>query len=83
MLVTLTQALPLETAAPAAVCMLFLSEFCGAMAAKDLRVINEQYPFTPLEFLPKTLRLPFEEGIAMLQADGLDVCLLACLVANL
>lgn len=37
-------------------------------------MINEQYPFPPLEYLPKTLRLPFDEGIKMLQEDGLDVC---------
>ena len=46
-------------------------------AAKQLGVINEQYPFKALQFLPQTLRLPFEEGIRMLQEDGLDVSPLA------
>ena len=45
----------------------------GSVAAQELNVINEQYPFQPLKFLPKTLRLPFEEGINMLKEDGLEV----------
>lgn len=41
--------------------------------ARELEVIGEQYPFEPLKFLPKTLRLTFAEGIQMLQEAGYDV----------
>ncbi len=43
-------------------------------AAWELEIIREQYPSQPLHFLPKTLRLPFEEGMRMLQEDGKEVC---------
>jgi L-ribulose-5-phosphate 3-epimerase UlaE len=36
-------------------------------------VIGEQFPFEPLQFLPKSLRLTFAEGIQMLQEAGYDV----------
>ena len=36
-------------------------------------MIAEQYPFEPLQYLPKTLRLTFEEGIALLQEAGVEV----------
>ncbi|KAL4421624.1 hypothetical protein ABPG75_010915 [Micractinium tetrahymenae] len=39
----------------------------------ELEVIGEQYPFEPLKFLPKSLRLTFAEGIQMLQEAGYDV----------
>ena len=39
----------------------------------ELSVINEQYPFEPLEYLPETLRITFAEGIKMLQDAGHDV----------
>lgn len=40
---------------------------------QELAVVGEQYPFEPLVFLPKTLRLTFAEGIQMLQEAGYDV----------
>ena len=39
----------------------------------ELAVINEQFPYEPLKFLEKTLRLTFAEGIQMLQEAGYDV----------
>jgi hypothetical protein len=51
-----------------------LNERC----ARELAVISEQYPFEPLKFLPKSLRLTFAEGIEMLQAAGYDVSLDLC-----
>ena len=41
--------------------------------ARELDVIGEQFPFQPLKFLPKSLRLEFAEGIQMLQEAGYDV----------
>lgn len=54
---------------------LFVHMFKGLneQYARELEVIGEQYPFEPLKFLPKTLRLTFAEGIQMLQEAGYDV----------
>ncbi|KAI4377862.1 hypothetical protein MLD38_015429 [Melastoma candidum] len=41
--------------------------------SNELEAIARQYPFEPLKYLEKTLRLPFQEGIEMLKADGVDV----------
>jgi len=41
--------------------------------AKELNVIRQQYPFEPLQYLPKTLRITFAEGIKMLQDAGHEV----------
>jgi aspartyl-tRNA synthetase len=51
---------------------LFVTLFDGlnASLSKELAVIAAQYPFKPLRYLRKTLRLPFEEGVAMLIAAG-------------
>ncbi|CAH8353161.1 unnamed protein product [Eruca vesicaria subsp. sativa] len=40
---------------------------------KKLEAIGKQYPFEPLKFLEKTLRLTFEEGIQMLKEAGVEV----------
>lgn len=40
---------------------------------KDLELIGQQYPFEPLQFQQQNLRLPFEDGIKMLQEAGYDV----------
>ncbi|CAL9748269.1 unnamed protein product [Musa acuminata subsp. burmannicoides] len=40
---------------------------------KELDAINRQYPFEPLKYLRKTLRLNFQEGIKMLQEAGVEV----------
>lgn len=42
-------------------------------AAKELASISEQFPFEPLEFLPKMLRITFAEGIKMLNDAGHQV----------
>ncbi|KAL0891348.1 hypothetical protein Bca101_015331 [Brassica carinata] len=39
---------------------------------KELEAIRKQYPFEPLKFLPKTLRLTFAEGIQMLKEAGVE-----------
>ncbi|PWA87034.1 class II aminoacyl-tRNA and biotin synthetases superfamily protein [Artemisia annua] len=38
-----------------------------------LEAISKQYPFKPLKYLRKTLRLTFEEGIQMLKDAGIEV----------
>ncbi|CAN8326736.1 unnamed protein product [Cochlearia groenlandica] len=40
---------------------------------KELEAIRNQYPFVPLKFLPKTLRLTFAEGIQMLKEAGEEI----------
>ncbi|CAF2047298.1 unnamed protein product [Brassica napus] len=40
---------------------------------KELEAVGKQYPFEPLKFLEKTLRLTFEEGIQMLKEAGVEV----------
>ncbi|KAL8053473.1 hypothetical protein ABFX02_05G074100 [Erythranthe guttata] len=47
----------------------FLNEECSEL----LEAINRQYPFKPLKYLRKTLRLSFEEGIQMLKEAGVEV----------
>ncbi|XP_049403476.1 aspartate--tRNA ligase 2, cytoplasmic [Solanum stenotomum] len=40
---------------------------------KELEAIGRQYPFEPLKYLRKTLRLTFAEGIQMLKEAGVEV----------
>ncbi|EFH52492.1 predicted protein [Arabidopsis lyrata subsp. lyrata] len=40
---------------------------------KELEAIGKQYPFEPLKFLEKTLRLTFEEGVQMLKEAGVEI----------
>ncbi|KFK29697.1 hypothetical protein AALP_AA7G167100 [Arabis alpina] len=40
---------------------------------KELEAVGKQYPFEPLKFLPKTLRLTFAEGVQMLKEAGVEV----------
>ncbi|XP_048622915.1 aspartate--tRNA ligase 2, cytoplasmic-like [Brassica napus] len=40
---------------------------------KELEAVGKQYPFEPLKFLEKTLRLTFEEGTQMLKEAGVEV----------
>ncbi len=42
-------------------------------AAEELSIIAEQYPVEPLQYLAKTPRISFEEGIKMLQEAGFEV----------
>ncbi|KFK40259.1 hypothetical protein AALP_AA3G351000 [Arabis alpina] len=46
-----------------------LNERCS----KELEAVRNQFPFQPLKFLPKTLRLTFAEGIEMLKEAGEEV----------
>ncbi|ESQ50911.1 hypothetical protein EUTSA_v10023019mg [Eutrema salsugineum] len=46
-----------------------LNERCN----KELEAVRKQYPFVPLKFLPKTLRLTFAEGIQMLKDAGVEI----------
>ena len=41
--------------------------------SKEIEVIKKQYEFEDFEFLPKTLRLPFSEGVKMLKEAGVEV----------
>ncbi|GAV63646.1 tRNA-synt_2 domain-containing protein/tRNA_anti domain-containing protein [Cephalotus follicularis] len=47
----------------------YLNENCK----KELEAVGRQYPFEPLKYLPKTLRLKFEEGIQMLKDANVEV----------
>lgn len=40
---------------------------------KELEAIERQYPFEPLKYLRKTLRLAFQEGLQMLKEAGMEV----------
>lgn len=40
---------------------------------KELEAIERQYPFEPLKYLRKTLRLTFQEGVQMLKEVGMEV----------
>ncbi|KAL9225015.1 hypothetical protein vseg_000987 [Gypsophila vaccaria] len=40
---------------------------------EELEAVSKQYPFTPLKYLRKTLRLTFEEGVQMLKEAGIEV----------
>ncbi|KAG2633765.1 hypothetical protein PVAP13_2NG296712 [Panicum virgatum] len=40
---------------------------------KELETINGQYPFEPLKYLEKTLKLTYEEGIQMLKEAGTEI----------
>lgn len=40
---------------------------------KELEAIGRQYPFEPLKYLRKTLRLTFAEGVQMLKEAGVEV----------
>nr|KJB06559.1 hypothetical protein B456_001G001300 [Gossypium raimondii] len=39
----------------------------------ELEAVGKQYPFEPLKYKPKTLRLTFEEGVQMLKDAGVEV----------
>lgn len=45
----------------------------GCFAASEIATIAEQFPVQPLQYLPKTLRIRFEEGMTMLQEAGFEV----------
>ncbi|XP_066313475.1 aspartate--tRNA ligase 2, cytoplasmic-like, partial [Miscanthus floridulus] len=40
---------------------------------KELETINRQYPFEPLKYLDKTLKLTYEEGVQMLKEAGTEI----------
>ncbi|KAK6254119.1 hypothetical protein QUC31_015839 [Theobroma cacao] len=40
---------------------------------KELEAVGRQYPFEPLKYKPKTLRLTFERGVQMLKDAGMEV----------
>lgn len=54
---------------------LFVTIFDGLNenCKKELHAINQQYPFEPLKYLRKTLRLTFPEGVQMLKEAGIEV----------
>ena len=56
-----------------AICQGTQIESCVRHAAQQLATIAEQFPVEPLQYLPKTLRLSFEEGMKMLQEAGFEV----------
>ncbi|XP_010436322.1 PREDICTED: aspartate--tRNA ligase 1, cytoplasmic-like [Camelina sativa] len=54
---------------------LFLPTFTkiNEMFSKELETVRKQYPFEPLKFHEKTLRLTFEEGIQILKEAGVEI----------
>ncbi|KAJ4707633.1 Aspartate--tRNA ligase, cytoplasmic [Melia azedarach] len=54
---------------------LFVTIFDGLnqRCKKELEAVGKQYPFEPLKYKPKTLRLTFEEGIQMLKNAGVEI----------
>ncbi|KAL9689055.1 hypothetical protein QQ045_033484 [Rhodiola kirilowii] len=54
---------------------LFVSMFdhLNEKCSKELEAVRQQYPFENLKYPRKTLQLTHEEGIKMLQEDGLEV----------
>lgn len=59
----------------------YTDKSCGCCTGKDLELIGQQFPFEPLQYQQKNLRLPFEDGIKMLQEAGYDVSCCAYLRA--
>lgn len=51
---------------------IYIFDQLNAQHAKELEVINAQHGFEPLKYLRPTLRLTYAEGVAMLQAAGID-----------
>ena len=49
-------------------------EIGNLFAGADLAVVNRQFPAEPLQWLPQTLRLPWEEGMRLLQEAGFQAC---------
>lgn len=49
-------------------------EIGNLCAGADLAVVNRQFPAEPLQWLPQTLRLPWEEGMRLLQEAGFQAC---------
>ncbi|RUS23134.1 hypothetical protein BC937DRAFT_92067 [Endogone sp. FLAS-F59071] len=54
---------------------LFVSIFTGLKERfhNEIEAVRRQYPFDDFEFLPKTLRLQYSEGIKMLQESGVEI----------
>ncbi|RWR91562.1 aspartate--tRNA ligase 2, cytoplasmic-like protein [Cinnamomum micranthum f. kanehirae] len=54
---------------------LFVSMFdsLNEQCKKELDAIAKQYPFKPLKYLRKTLKLTFQEGVQMLKEAGIEV----------
>ncbi|RUS31986.1 hypothetical protein BC938DRAFT_476578 [Jimgerdemannia flammicorona] len=54
---------------------LFVSIFTGLKQrfSKEIEAVRRQYPFEEFEFLPKTLRLQYAEGIKMLREAGVEI----------
>ena len=46
----------------------------AAIAGAEVATVNRQYPAEPLQWLPETLRLPWAEGMRLLQEAGFEVC---------
>lgn len=54
---------------------LFVSIFTGLKERfrNEIEAVRRQYPFHEFEFLPKTLRLQYSEGIKMLKEGGVKI----------
>ncbi|XP_039160900.1 aspartate--tRNA ligase 2, cytoplasmic-like [Eucalyptus grandis] len=45
----------------------------NASCKKELEAVGRQYPFEPLKYLRKPLRLTFQEGVQMLKDAGIEI----------
>lgn len=54
---------------------MFVSIFTGLkeLFNTELEAVNRQMPFEDFQFLPKTLRLKYADGIAMLRNAGVEI----------
>ncbi len=41
--------------------------------AHEIEVVKTQFPFADFEFLPKSLRLEYAEGVKMLREAGVEI----------
>jgi nondiscriminating aspartyl-tRNA synthetase len=40
---------------------------------RELEIVNQQYPFEPLQYLKPTLRINYTEGLALLRGAGIEI----------
>lgn len=50
----------------------FIFEGLTTRWARELSVINDQYPFEPFKFISPPLKLTFEEGVNLLKENGIE-----------
>jgi aspartyl-tRNA synthetase len=51
----------------------YIFDHLSSRFAKELEIVNHQFPFAPLQYLKPTLRLSYKEGVAMLREAGVQM----------